>query len=435
MLIFDLLYMLILVLSLPLWIKYFFKKHYRDILKHRLRPNIATSNGKERLWVHAVSVGEVRSLGNFIPQFQKSYPDNPIVLSVTTPAGYDCACEIYAKINEVTVINAPLDFSFTVRRFLQVINPRVLILNELEIWPNWVHLAHRRGIPIVLINGRISELAFRSYKRWRFLVKSFFEKISSFLVQAELYRERFIRLGIPEEKITVCGNIKSDVAYDSLSKLPGKAEIWEHLGFRAGEKRVLLIASSHRSDEELVIPFLPGLLDRYFCIIVPRHLTRLEEIEKRLRAHGISYQTWSKRQGNTNPELVENGQGINASARVLIYDRMGYLFALLKVADIVFMGGTLERKIGGHNLFEPAVLGKPIIGGPCYNNFPDVGDELVEKGVYRVVETSAQFRDMLTQWNHDNEAQEKVKTAAIHSVTRRRGSIQCILEEIRSVMR
>lgn len=454
MLLFDLLYVLFLLVSLPFWLKYLYKKHYREILAHRLRPNIARANGKERVWVHAVSVGEVRSLKNFIPQLQENYPDDDIVLSATTPAGYDCAVEMYGDDERVTVINAPIDFSFIVRRFLKTINPRVLILNELEIWPNWVRLTFRKRIPIVLINGRISEVAFARYRRFRFLVGSFFKKIGLYLVQADLYKERFRELGIPAEKIMVCGNIKSDAAYDTMSRLPSEQDIWSHLGRENGEtrgnKKILVVASSHRSDEEVVIPAISQFREQYDVIIVPRHLTRVNEIETMLKTHGIGFETFSKysdsectnskcfhSRGSHNKDSQGGKPGTDSGRSpvpVLIYDRMGYLFSLLKIADIVFMGGTMERKIGGHNLYEPAVLGKPIIGGPFYNNFPDVGPELVDNDVYVVVETTEQLMEALKHWDHGEGTNNSLADAAVQSVARRRGSIKCILKEIRSLI-
>jgi 3-deoxy-D-manno-octulosonic-acid transferase len=382
-------------------------------LKHRLSPGINYSKEK-RIWIHAVSVGEVRSLKYLIEQLKEKYNKKEIVLSVTTPAGYECAQKEYP---DIPVINAPVDFSFTIKRFIKIINPQLMVLNELEIWPNWVLITRRKKIPMLLINGRISDLAFKRYKRGLFFLKIFFKRIDRYLVQAELYRERFRELQIPGEKITVCGNIKADEACKGRDSLSSKQEILELLKIKSNEEKIVTVASSHQSDEQLIIPIINQLGEDFLIIIVPRHLTRIEEIETMLKKHQVNYSIWS----NT-------GAAGNTPGKVLIFDKMGYLFHILKITDIVYMGGTLEQKIGGHNLYEPAVLGKFIVGGPYYNNFPDIGKELVEKGVYKIVKNSHECMQILVDYKSIN--WENVSKNAVKAVSQRRGSIQCILKEI-----
>jgi 3-deoxy-D-manno-octulosonic-acid transferase len=421
MLLFDLLYFIIILVSLPLWIKYLFKKQYRPLLKYRFSPAIEAGN-KKRVWLHAVSVGEVRSLKNLVENLKEQYTEKEIVLSVTTPAGFDFARQQFP---DIKVINAPLDFSFAVRTFIKKINPQLLILNELEIWPNWISIIHRKKIPVLLINGRISDGAFIWYKRFAFLLKPFFNKIHRFLVQTEIHKERFLQLGISGDRISVCGNIKADEAFSALEHLPPDHEILEFLGInneRLRERKIIVVASSHLSDEKLVIPIINKVAEKFFFIIVPRHLTRLEEIEKRLQDHQVSYSTWSKAardRVNTQPQGNDDA---------LIFDRMGYLFNVLKISNIVFMGGTLDAKIGGHNLYEPAVMGKVIVGGPCYNNFPAIGAELRRKGVYHVANNSRELTEFLAHLERIEF--EKIKHEAVSAASARRGSSACILKEI-----
>jgi 3-deoxy-D-manno-octulosonic-acid transferase len=413
MLLFDVVYLMFLLLALPLWVKFLVKKEYRKILKRRLSPGINYSKEK-RIWIHAVSVGEVRSLKCLVEQLKEKYIGTEFVLSVTTPAGYECALKEYP---DIPVINAPVDFSFTIKRFIKKINPQLMILNELEIWPNWVLITRRKNIPIVLINGRISDLAFKRYKKGLFILKIFFKRIDRYLVQAELYKERFRELHIPAEKIMVCGNIKADEACKVRDSLSSKQEILEFLKIKPNGRKIVTAASSHQRDEQLIIPIINQLGDDFLFIIVPRHLTRLEEIETLLQKHQVNYSIWSK---TTAADFT--------AGEVLIFDKMGYLFNILKITDIVFMGGTLEQKIGGHNLYEPAVLGKFIIGGPYYNNFPDIGKELSENGVYKIVNNSNECLQILMDYKSID--WENVSKNAINAVSQRRGSIQCILKEI-----
>ncbi|MCX6582523.1 MAG: hypothetical protein NT166_20315 [Candidatus Aminicenantes bacterium] len=426
MLIFDLLYSVIIIATLPLWLNYLFKKEYRSLVKFRFSPNI-DAGAKKRVWLHAVSVGEVRSLKNLVENLRKLYNEKEIVLSVTTPAGFDFARQQFP---DIKVINAPLDFSFAVKRFIKKINPQLLILNELEIWPNWISIIHQKKIPVLLINGRISDGAFTWYKRFAFFLKPFFNKINRFLVQTEIHKERFLELAIPGDRIAVCGNIKADEAFNALELLPPDHEILEFLGIskeRLKGRKIVAVASSHLSDEKLAIPIIETVAKDFFFIIVPRHLTRVEEIEKRLRDHGVGYTTWSKSAG------ADTNTGSQENVDALIFDRMGYLFNILKITDIVFMGGTLEAKVGGHNLYEPAVMGKVIVGGPCYNNFPAIGAELRQKGIYHVVVNGRELTDFLGRLERIDF--EKIKQEAVSAVSARRGSIACILKEIQPFLK
>ncbi|MCK4764593.1 MAG: hypothetical protein KAW12_20505 [Candidatus Aminicenantes bacterium] len=428
MFLFDILYLFFLLLGLPLWVRYLFKKSYRRLLRGRLSPGIEPGE-KKRTWIHAVSVGEVKSLKSLIEQLDVR-SDREIVLSVTTPAGFEFAQKEYKSIK---VINSPFDFSFTVKKFLKQIDPEILILNELEIWPNWSVLTRRAGVPICLINGRISEPAFRRYKVFNFFLGRFFKNIDRFLVQAEIYEERFSQLGVPSVKIVVCGNIKADTAFDAAERLPTDIEIRRYLKI-AGTKRVgapqprrqetskpvFTLASTHRSDEDIIIPILKRLCENFAVILVPRHLDRVEEIEKALSSRGVKYARWS------------SSRSIDIEAEVLIFDKMGYLFNVMKISDVVFMGGTFDRKIGGHNLYEPAVLGKLIVGGPWYNNFPDIGRELENRGVYKKVTGADELMDFLSAV--DSVDFEKVKVRAEEAVFQRRGSVDCILREVQAVL-
>jgi len=413
MLLFDLMYLIFLLLALPLWLKFLLKKEYRKILKRRLSPGINYSKEK-RIWIHAVSVGEVRSLKSLVEQLKEKYKEKEIILSVTTPAGYECALKEYP---DITVINAPVDFSFTIKRFIKKINPQLMIFNELEIWPNWVLIFRRKQIPMLLINGRVSDLAFKRYKKGLFFFKIIFKRIDHYLVQAELYKKRFQELHIPGEKITVSGNIKADEACKGRAFLSSKQEIMEFLGIKPDGKIIVTAASSHQSDEQLIVPIINQLGEDFLFIIVPRHLTRLREIETLLKKHQVNYAIWSK-----------TGSAGIIPPKVLVFDKMGYLFHILKITDVVFMGGTLEQKIGGHNLYEPASLGKFIIGGPYYNNFPDIGKELAAKGIYKIVKNPGQCLQILEDYKSID--WKNISKNAVSTVSKRRGSIPCILKEI-----
>jgi 3-deoxy-D-manno-octulosonic-acid transferase len=410
MLILDLLYALLLLCTFPLWVKYIFKKKYRRMFAGRRRPQIAPQVAKT-VWIHAVSVGEVRSLKSLIHTLEEK--KQPLVLSVTTPAGFEFACREFPSL---TVIRSPFDLSPIIRRFIGTVNPKLVIFNELEIWPNWISLLHKKGIPILLVNGRMSESAFKRYRFFRFFLRRFIRHIDCFLVQNAIYRKRFQQLGIPGEKISLCGNIKADEADRSAQRLPAAAEVRRHLRLNPLSKKIITLASSHAGSERILVPAIASLSSEFFFIIVPRHVQRARAIARQLELHGLRY------------ALHGSGQPVPDDAQVLIYDRMGYMLPIISITDIVFMGGTHDQKIGGHNFYEPAAMGKLILGGPHYSNFPDIGRELEEVGVYRQIASSRDLVDFAAHFRDLN--LEQIRERARQAVRKRKGSLGCILEAI-----
>jgi 3-deoxy-D-manno-octulosonic-acid transferase len=413
MMLLDLGYLFFLLLSFPLWFRFLFKKKYRQLIRFRFSPNIEPGP-HPNIWIHAVSVGEVKSLNRLISRLSQLTPH--IVLSVTTPSGYRYSRNTYTGIR---VISAPLDFSFVIRKFFKRIHPTLLILNELEIWPNWLRFMHRKKIPVILINGRISESAFKRYQRFGFLFRRFFNLIDFYFLQAEIHKKRFIALGIPESRMHVCGNIKADEAAAQLESVSEKSEILKQLKIKPTGKKVVTFASTHASDEGIIIPALPALREKFGLIIVPRHPDRSQKIRRQLDALHIRVALWTE------------GRPVDLEESVLIVDKIGFLFNIFAVSDIVFMGGAFTRKIGGHNLYEPAVQGKLILGGPHVNNFPTIGEELIRKNIYQIVRNSADLENMLLRLDH--RVLDSIKNLSRQTVMEKRGSTDCILDHIREL--
>lgn len=410
----DLGYFFFLLISFPLWIRFFFKKNYRSLLRKRLSPDLEPVREKS-IWIHAVSVGEVKSLQDLIRQLDG--PNHPVVLSVTTPSGYHQARKTHPRL---PVIPSPVDFSFVIKRFLKTVNPAILVLNELEIWPNWLSLVKKRDIPILLINGRISHSAFNHYRRYRLFLKRIFNRIDCYLVQSDLHKKRFLSLGVPEDRLEVCGNIKSDEAWALAENRPPENQILKTLKTARPRKKLVVCASTHASDEAVIFPALPVLVKRFALILVPRHPRRLPKIREKLEKQGIPHSVWSA------------SDHIDLDTRLMVFDRIGYLFNILAISDLVVMGGTFDKKIGGHNLYEPAALGKMILGGPHLNNFPVIGQDLMEKGIYRPIENSDDLCPALERLAAmDNREAGK---QAIRTVRNKRGSRECILDRIHGLI-
>jgi 3-deoxy-D-manno-octulosonic-acid transferase len=410
MILLDFLYAILLLCTFPFWVKYIFKEKYRRLLKDRLRPQLPAC-AEQTIWIHAVSVGEVRSLKSLIQKLGER--KQQVILSVTTPSGFEFARKEYPTLH---VIHSPFDLSFVIRRFIRAINPKLVVFNELEVWPNWISLLHRKKIPMLLINGRISESAFGRYRLFSFFLWRFLRRIDGFLVQNNIYKKRFQQLKIPAEKILVCGNIKADEADRTLKQLPARQDVLTHLRLGPRKKRIIALASSHSSSEKIVVPAIGPLSADFLFIIVPRHVQRAGAIARQLEQYGLKYAFYS------------DPLPIPPDIQVLIYDRMGYMIPIMSIADIIFMGGTHDPKIGGHNLYEPAALGKLILGGPYYNNFPDIGSELESSGVYRQINSSSELVDFASRFQ--NIDLQRIGTKALEAVLNRKGSLACTLEQI-----
>jgi len=415
MLLLDLLYTLLLLVSFPVWLRFLLRKSYRDIIRRRLWPDLSPSD-TPRLWIHAVSVGEVHSLKRLLSSLRESTP-LPVVLTVTTPSGLDRARSAFPGIE---VIPAPLDFSVTVRRFIDRIHPAALVLNELEIWPNWIRAAARRDVPIALINGRISGPAFRRYRPVRRLIRPLMARLDLFLLQSEFYRHRFSVLGAPASRIAICGNIKADEAWGAAADLPAAEAVFTHLKTAAPERPLVILASTHPADEERFIPLIARLQQTFAFIVVPRHPGRAPAVGDRLEAQGIRTALWTR------------AADVDLHRQVLVYDEIGYLMRMFAVADLVLMGGTFDAAIGGHNLYEPAACGKPVVGGPHNDNFPDIARDLAHAGVYRMGRTVDELEAALKGLVREDAG--RLASAARDIVDRNRGSIACTMEHLHPLL-
>lgn len=414
MILYDLLYLILIILTFPYWIVKMLSGRYHAVLPQRLKPQCPLQHDKT-IWLHAASVGEVMSLVGLVKKLSEEL-GKKVVVSVTTPSGANCARR---HLTRATVIHAPLDLSPILKKFIRTINPQLFILNELEIWPNWIRQLKRHAVPIMLINGRMGEKARRRYRFLPFILRPSFRAIDYFLLQAELYREHFLELGARPESIVICGNSKADEAWSRAAILPEKDSIAKRLGLPQDNRPIITLASSHASDEDFFLPLLKRISRRFYPIIVPRHPQRRVEIEKKMADLGLKSLTW-------NP-------GINADpeTEVLLFAEMGHLNEILAVSDIVIMGGTREKRIAGHNLYEPASLGKVILGGKYLQSFPDIGAELLEKGIYRFINQAEDLLAFLESW--PGNVSEETAELAREAVQKRRGSQQCILDRVLSL--
>jgi len=322
--------------------------------------------GGRRVWVHAVSLGEVRAAEALIAALRRKAPDRPTVwLSTSTAAGREEACRVLPP--DVPVFTFPLDILGSPGRALARLRPDLVILMETELWPNFLRAASRRGVRIMLANGRISVRSWPQYRRFRFLFRAVLDYVDLMAMIGAGDRKRIVAMGADPAKVKVAGNVKYDHLLGREDR-PRAARLREELGLGPGRR--VLAAGSTRSGEELqIVEAFEGLLKDFpdlHLIIAPRHIDRAGEVEALVRARGLSVGRRSRLRGGPAP-------------MVTVVDVMGELFYLYGLADVAFCGASLVP-LGGQNPFEPAVWAKPVLYGSSMEDFEDARAVLEQVG-------------------------------------------------------
>ena len=319
-------------------------------------------NLERPIWIHAVSVGEAQAVKGLLDELRKVYPNKKFVISTVTATGNKIVRGFSRKGDFVTYL--PLDLSFIVKRVVAKVDPSLFIIAETEIWPNIISALNQKHIPIILVNGRISDVSLRGYKAIKFLLKDTLSKINACCVQSERDALRFKQIGVGEDKVKVTGNMKFDAASLNLNNRKQnklRSELW----FGQDDK-FLVCGSTHAGEEEAILKEYKKLLG-YFknlkLLIAPRHPERSREVAGLVLKYGFE---------SVMVSALPAQAGIRANT-VFILDTVGSLIDFYEVADIVFVGGSLVHK-GGHNILEPASFSKPVIFGPYMFNFRDIAD-------------------------------------------------------------
>ncbi len=340
-------------------------------------------NKRPNIWLHAVSVGEILASLPLIKLIQQTFPRYQLVISTTTTTGQAVARK---KVSGAIFIYFPLDLFPPASRVLNTVKPAIFIVAESEIWPNFFRLAHRRNIPIILFNGRIS---LRSYSRYRWM-GAFFRKVAAYIslfgMQTELDARRIISLGADSSRVKVTGNTK----FDALEKLgPGEIEkLKKELGI-FGRDLIFVAGSTHPGEEEIILNCFLKLKREFVdlrLILCPRHLERLAEVESQIRRRGISFSRRTHLPHNESQKRPD----------ILLLDTMGELAGIYSLATVVFVGGSLIPK-GGQNILEPINFGKPVVFGPYISNFQEIAELLENSGIgFRIQNEDELYQKMLS---------------------------------------
>ncbi len=370
------------------------------------------------IWIHAASVGETLAVTPFIKQLKSRHPEIKIVLTTTTSTGAEQAERLG---DLVTHRYTPVDFSFAIKKFIKIIKPSQLIIVETELWPNTLNVVSKANIPITLLNARLSEKSYRGYKKVLPLFIPMAKQLSKVLCQYEDDAARFAKLGVAQAKLVVTGSIKFDISITDSVITQGN-QLRELLG---KDRPIWIAASTHDGEDQQLLSVHRQLLSTIpeaLLVLVPRHPERFFNVTKLSKEFGFRTLTRS------------SGSAISHDVQVYVGDTMGEMLTLMQASDVCFMGGSLVgKKVGGHNLLEPAALGMPLIIGPSYYNFTDITHALVEANACKIVHDQVDILTQLNIWLTDKQQREISGQQALSVVNKNTGAIERSLDQIAQV--
>ncbi|QNH00798.1 lipid IV(A) 3-deoxy-D-manno-octulosonic acid transferase [Pseudomonas sediminis] len=371
------------------------------------------------IWVHAVSVGESIAAAPMIRALQSHYPELPITVTCMTPTGSERIQAMFG--NSVQRCYLPYDLPWAAARFLDRVQPCLAVVMETELWPNHIHQCAKRGIPVALANARLSERSARGYARFAKLTAPMLAELSLIAVQTQAEAQRFLTLGARPECVEVTGSIKFDLKIDAelLQRAVELRRQWQ-----AEQRPVWIAASTHAGEDEIVLTAHRQLLATWpdaLLILVPRHPERFNSVHELCISEGLKTRRRSM------------GEAVQASDQVLLGDTMGELLFLYALADIAFVGGSLVAN-GGHNLLEPAALGKPVLSGPHLFNFLEIAAQLRDAGALSEVENAAQLADRVATLLNEPSEMQSMSRAGLSVLKANQGALERLLNGLQRLL-
>jgi 3-deoxy-D-manno-octulosonic-acid transferase len=376
-------------------------------------------NGERPVWLHAVSVGEVIASIPILKEIKKNYPRLKIVVSTITVTGN---YTVQKKIPEVdVVIYFPYDYYYVVRKVIRAIDPCIFIHTETEIWPNFLWVLSRRGIPSVIVNGRLSDKSSRRYKALSWFFRNVFDKIAAFGVQSQVDYERVVSMGVDPNNVLLTGYMKYDQNIAEAMELV-QEDVLNSLNL-SGSDEIFIAGSTHAGEEEIVLNVFRQLLQshpRLVLILAPRHPERFQEVEKLIKRRGLVVRRKTTIDNDCKPE---------GRPHVILLDTIGELSRVYGIGDAIFVGGSLVN-IGGHNILEPVVHKKPAIFGPWMQNFTEITTTIKESGAGIQVNSEDELLDCVKRFLNSKKEARRLGEQGFKVIQRHQGATDRNMEII-----
>lgn len=365
--------------------------------------------GKKVIMFHGVSVGEVIALENLIKKVKETFPDYKLVVTTGTKTGQEIAKKKFANVADF-ITYFPLDITFCVEKFLTKINPSVVLIAETELWPTFAGLCKKKNIPLFVINGRISDSTYKSYRLLTPFFKELFKNYTGIFTQSEEDKEKFIKIGAPPSKTEVMKNLKFDVK---------KVEA----NFNLGSGRIIIAGSTHKGEDEIILNSFCRLKQEFpdiKLLLAPRHLTRLDSVKALVEKTNLEYGLRSQNDSFDNNEII-------------ILDTLGELSKVYQICNFAFIGGSFN-KTGGHNPLEAIVYEKPVISGPSIHNFRDIYWILTRTNAGKVVKTPQELTKYMQKLLSDNTFYAKSCSDCKHVFAQQQGAMEFVIRKLNELL-
>ena len=418
-LLYNLLIILFVTITSPFWLykvvtKEKHRKGFWEKLGLRTELNSAPGDGRCRIHIHAVSVGEVIAATPFIKGLRQRHPEIRLTLSTVTPTGNEVARKRLPEVDRI--LYSPFDLPWSVKRFIRSVKPDIYVSVETELWPNFLREVKRSGARSLIINGRISPDAFKGYRRFRFVMKRVLSNVDLFCMQSDEDAERIREIGAPAGSVTVTGNMKYDQKFIEMDEdaISAKMRLY---GIDKGDK-VIVAGSTHPGEDEAIISaYLESHKDseKLRLIIVPRHIERTADIEKLVKAKGLDV---IRRTGLNNSEKNDVPY-----RTVIVVDTIGELSTLYSIATVVIIGGSFIPH-GGQNPLEAMYYRKPLIFGKYMFNFKQITEEILENGAGLMIEDNDSLKVALQGLLNNSSKQQEMGEKGYHIITKNRGAVE-----------
>ena len=420
-------YSALLYLATPLvMLRLFLRARKAPAYRQRWRERFGFFPGlpedKPIIWVHSVSVGETIASAPLVRELLERYSQHRILITTMTPTGSDRVKALYGDLlgHRVEHVYCPYDLPDVQNRFLNRVNPELALIIDTELWPNTIAACHKRNIPLIIVNARLSERSARGYARLKGLVRNMLKQITMVACQNKDDGDRFIRLGLPPQKLTITGSVKFD-----LSVSPELTEHGRHLKNRWEEGLgyspvVITAASTHEGEDQQILEAFNSLRkqhDNLLLVLVPRHPERFTSVFELIKSNQCNVVRHSEK------------QPLRPSTQVVLGDTMGEVMTFLAASDIAFIGGSLIEH-GGHNMLEPAVLGLPVLSGRHVFNFQDISDSLIRAGGMQLVDSPKQLAEAIAKLITDKPHYKEMSQNAARFVASNRGALEKTLNLI-----
>ncbi|MCX7780732.1 MAG: 3-deoxy-D-manno-octulosonic acid transferase [Negativicutes bacterium] len=410
---YNILATLLVVLAMPVFaVRVLREKGFAERLRQSLgllpADTLNRVAGKQCIWLHAASVGEIVATSPIVKEIKKELPDAPVLISAVTETGYSMAKRIIPEAD--AVIFFPLDLPWLCRRVVRRVRPRVFLPVETELWPNFLRAVRAQQVPVMMVNGRISDKSVKRYHYLGSILRAMLDTVDRFCMQSTIDAQYIIRLGADPRRVVVTGNTKYDQTYTDVSDSE-KQELFQELRI-GGHRPVIVAGSTHKGEEEMVFAAFAAVRGRYpdaRLIVAPRDINRGSEVLGLAEAAGFA----------AGRRTVLKTQA--AEPDIVILDTIGELGRIYSLGDIIYVGGSLVPH-GGHNILEPAAHGKPILVGPHMFNFKDIYALLGGRGACETVYDAAELGEKLLQILADEQLRAKMGEQSLAIILENRGA-------------